>query len=244
MFAALALSAALGLSACGDAGTESGSATPASASAPGLKAGATVDGADLATRMTDAMVKAGSGGIVMDLGEAGRANGWFVFQDGELQQQMRMTLQGQPLQVVTTGGVVYIQGIPGSSKPWVKIDPKADDPMSKAFAGATGDMGDPRRLAKALDGTKATVVSASADATVYDVTIDPSKLLGGAGQTAAPSVGPVTARYTLDQKDRPTTMVVKVAGETITITFADWGEPTDVVAPPADQVGTFELPKG
>ena len=214
----------------------------AGSSASGLKAGATVDGGDLATRMTDAMVKAGSGGVVMDLGKEGRANGWFILRDGQLQQQMRMTLQGQSLQVVTTGGVSYIQGIPGSSKPWVKIDPKADNLLSKAFAGATGELGDWRQFVKALRGTKATVVSSTADRSTYDVTIDPSALLGGAGSKALPSAAPVKARYSLDAQDRPTTMTVEVQGESITITFSGWGDKVDVVAPPADQVGTFKLP--
>lgn len=248
-FAALALTAALGLSACGGgdpdaAGPSSSSSSTSSASATssgtGLKTGDTVDGSDLATRMTDAMVKAGSAGFVMELGTQGRATGWFTYKGGEMQQQVRMNLQGQAMQVVMLDGIFYMQGIPGSTKPWVRIDPKGDDPLSKLVAEATGDLGDPRQFAKALDGTKAQVVSSSADATVYSVEIDASKVLGDAAQSA----GNVTARYTLDSKDRPTKMVVEVQGETVTLTLQDWGQDVDVVAPPADQVGTFELPTG
>jgi polyisoprenoid-binding protein YceI len=108
------------------------------------------------------------------------------------------------------------------------------------FAGLAGDMGDPRQLAKALEGTKATVVSSTGDATTYDVTIDPSALLGGA--SAAPSAGPVKARYTLDAQSRPTAMVVEVQGQSVKITFGDWGRPVNIKAPPADQVGTFTIP--
>lgn len=245
---ALALAAALGLGACGDAGTDAGSTSSSGASsssssaAGGPKAGQTVDGAELATKMTDAMVEAGSGTITLDLGAEGKATGSFSIENGVMEQQMTMPIEGQTMQIVSTGGILYMKGLPGSKKPWVKIDPKADDPVSQMFAGMTGDMGDPRQLAKALDGSTATVVSSTADATTYDVTIDPKNLLGGAATSADPSAKPVKARYTLDAKDLPTSMVVEVQGQKLTVGFGDWGKPVDIKAPPADQVGAFELP--
>ncbi|QGN58242.1 hypothetical protein [Nostocoides sp. HKS02] len=250
----VAISGALALGACGSSGTATSSSTTssmaagASSSAAGgaLKAGDTVDGAALATRMTAAMLKAGSGTLTVDLGATGQVSGAFAIKSGVMEQQMAMTVQGQPMEIVSKGGIIYMKGIPGSTKPWVKIDPKATDPFSTMFAGLTGQMGDPRQLAKALEGTTATVVSSSADATVYDVTIDPSKLTGASGQTsgqtATPSVGPVKARYTLDAQDRPTAMKVDAQGQTVVVTFADWGKPVSVQAPPADQVGAFQLP--
>ena len=250
--AAVALAAALGLSACGSSDSGSGAASKSSGtsssssssttSAPSLKAGDTVDGAELATRMTDAMVKAGSGAVTMDLGSSGSAKGEFAMNGGKMEQDMTMEIQGQTLEVVSAGGVIYMKGLPGSQKPWVKIDPKGNDPLSKMFAGLTGDMGDPRQLAKALKGSKATVVSSSADENVYDVTIDPNTLLGSSGQTAAPSAKPVKARYTLDAQDRPTKMTVEAEGQTITIAFTDWGKSVKIAVPPASQVGTFQMP--
>jgi hypothetical protein len=243
-FAALALAAALGLSACGSAGDDAGASSSGSkpSAASGAKAGATVDGGALATKMTDAMVKAGSGTISMDLGTEGKATGSFAIKGGVIEQQMAMPIQGQPMEIVSTGGIIYRKGLPGSKKPWVKIDPRADDPVSQMFAGMAGDMGDPRQLAKALEGTKATVVSSTADASTYDVTIDPTTLLGGAAGSVAPSTGPVKARYTLDAQNRPTVLVVDVQGQKLTITFGDWGKPVTITTPPADQVGAFELP--
>jgi hypothetical protein len=196
--------------------------------------------------MTAAMLKAGSGTLTVDLGATGKVSGAFVITSGVMEQQMAMTVQGQPMEIISKGGIIYMKGIPGSTKPWVRIDPKATDPFSKMFAGLTGEMGDPRQLAKALEGTKATVVSSSPDATEYDVTIDPSKLAPATGQptgqTATPSTAPVKARYTLDAQDRPTTMKVDAQGQTVVVTFADWGKPVSVQAPPADQVGAFQLP--
>ena len=66
--------------------------------------------------------------------------------------------------------------------------------------------------------------------------------MGGSTATASPSVAPVKARYTLDGQDRPTKMTVDAEGQTISIVFADWGKPVTVEVPPADQIGTFELP--
>ncbi|WP_457253873.1 hypothetical protein [Pedococcus sp. P5_B7] len=246
--AALALTAALGLSACGDGGgesgttTTSGSSSSSSSAAAGLAPGATVDGGELAAKMTDAMVKAGSGTLSLDLGTEGKASGSFSMKGGAMEQQMTMPIEGQTMQIVSTGGVIYMKGLPGSKKPWVKIDPKADDPVSQMFAGMAGDMGDPRQLAKALEGSKATVVSSTADSSTYDVTIDPKALLGGAAGSGGPAAEPVKARYTLDAQNRPTLMTVDVQGQSLTITFGGWGKPVSISAPPADQVGAFELP--
>jgi hypothetical protein len=244
-FAALALVAGLGLSACGGAGAGAGapsSTTSSRSAAPGQAVGTTIDGGALATRMTDAMAKAGSGTLSMELGSDGKSSGSFAIRGGAIDQQLSMQVQGQAMEIVSTGGVIYLKGLPGSAKPWAKIDLKADDPVSKMFAGLSGDMSDPRQLAKALEGTKATVVSSAADSSVYDVTIDPSKILGEAGSMAVPSTAPVKARYTLDAQGRPTTMVAQVQGQTVTISYGSWGKPVTIKAPPADQVGPFAYP--
>ena len=243
--AAVTLSGALALSACGHTSAPpSSTSTTSTSSASGgaLKAGNTVDGAALATRMTNAMVKAGSGTISMDLAAVGTVHGSFLIGDRTMQQQMSMTIQGRAMQIVSTGGLIYMKGLPGSAKPWVKIDPKANDATSRMFAGLTGNMGDPRQLAKVLQGTKATVVSSSTSSTQYDVTIDPSKLEGTNGQTSLPSVGQVKARYTLDAQDRPTEMDVVAGGQDVKVRFGGWGTPVTIQTPPADQVGTFHPP--
>lgn len=248
--AALALTASVALAGCGSAASPHGTGAAATSGTSGsaqsgLKAGDQVDGAALATRMTDAMVKAGSGTISMDLGATGKASGAFVMRQHSTDQHLSMTVQGQALEIVLAGGLIYMKGLPGSTKPWVKIDPHGTDPLSSMFAGLTGQMSDPRQLAAALHGTKATVVSVAPDAVVYDVTLDPNKLLAAAGKsgsTAVPSLKPVTAHYTLDAQSRPTKLAVDAQGTTITVTFGGWGQPVTITAPPADQVGAFQLP--
>ena len=147
------------------------------------------------------------------------------------------------VQVISTGGVLYLKGLPGSSKPWVKIDPKANDPFSKMFASVTGDLGDPRQLARALKGMTAKVVGSSGGTTEYEVSLDPSTMLPDSDLgSAAPSMAPVEAHYFVDARDRPSKIEVQVEGQELVVTFADWGKPITISAPPADQVGTFEIP--
>lgn len=247
--AAVALAASIALSGCGGTGSSRGTAEAGrygSAAQAALKPGDQVDGAALATRMTQAMIKAGSGTISMDLAATGKATGEFVMRPHSTDQHLSMTVQGQALEIVMTGGLIYMKGLPGSAKPWVKIDPHGTDQLSIMFAGLTGQMSDPRQLAAALHGTKATVVSVAPDATVYDVTLDPKKLLAAAGQagSAAVPLKPVKAHYTLDAQSRPTKLAVDAQGTTITVTFGGWGQPVTITAPPADQVGAFQLPPG
>lgn len=245
---ALALVAAIALSGCGSTGASRGTGQAGrygSASQAAVKPGDQVDGAALATRMTEAMIKAGSGTISMDLAATGKAAGAFVMRQHSTDQHLSMTVQGQPLEIVQVAGLIYMKGLPGSAKPWVKIDPHGTDPLSTMFAGLTGQMSDPRQLAAALHGTKATVVSVAPDATVYDVTLDPNKLLAATGKSAStpvPSLKPVRAHYTLDAQSRPTKLTVDAQDATITVTFGGWGQPVTITAPPADQVGTFQLP--
>jgi hypothetical protein len=253
VIAAVAVTAALALSACGsdsaDTGTNAGSSASSSpstaASDSKARVGDTVEGKALASRILDAMEKAGSGKMTMETGK-GKANGEFVFKDGRLDQRMTMPVSGATLETVTSGGIIYIKGIPGASaKPWVEIDPKADDPMSRMMAGFTGgNLGDPRAMVKAFDGVKTTVTEASGDTTAYEASIDPARLLGdGASKsTAAPSLEPVKVTYVLDAKDLPTEIRTQVSGQSVTVTFSDWGAKVMVEAPPADQVGTFEMP--
>lgn len=247
LFAAVAVCGVLALGACGAPSAPSAGSTSSSsaaASGAGLKAGDQVDAGVLAQRMTAAMQKAGSGTMTLDLAATGAVKGSFVMRNGRMDQSMSMSVQGQNLQIVTVDGILYMKGLPGSTKPWVKIDPKANDPLSKMFAGMAGQMGDPRQLAKALSGTKATVVSSSPGSTVYDVTIDPAKVMAQSTASPKPSMPPVKARYTLDDQDRPTQMSVDVQGQQVTMAFGGWGTPVTVSAPPADQVGTFKVPTG
>ena len=243
--AALVLLAAVTVGGCGgedkspssQGPTSSAAATTGggSAAGPGLKAGATIDGSELAKRLTDAMVAARSGKIAITSGGS-TGTGHFVIEGAATKAHMTMPLQGQSLEIITLGKVIYIKGIPNSPKPWVKVDPDADDPLSKMMAQSLGQMdSDPRALVGHLDGSTATVTSVSGGVTTYEVPITSE----GTGTATAP---PVLLTIVVDDKDLPQKMSASVGGEDVEVAYSDWGAAVTVEEPPASEVGSFEMP--
>lgn len=249
----LCLTAVLGLTACGGAKPSAGhSANNASASqsqgtgsslsgqAGAVKVGDVVDGATLTTRVLDATKKAGSGRMTMALGtQTWRSE--FAFAGATMNQHLTIPVQGRTVEMITSGGVIYIKGMPGSTKPWVKIDPKGGkDPMSKLLGSMTNNgLTDPRAMVQSLKGTKARVTGVSGSHTAYELTLDPKALLKG--RPAAPSMAPVRMVYTIDSQNRPVTVKTSVQGRQITITYSDWGTPVTITKPPSSQVGTYQI---
>ncbi|EAQ00172.1 hypothetical protein JNB_08374 [Janibacter sp. HTCC2649] len=236
--AALALTGLLALGACGSSeGTADSSASQAK--------GDTVDAGDLAGRMVAAMEKAGSGTMTMDTGGE-KASGDFKYVDGKLQQHTKVPVEGSEMEIISVGEFVYLKGLPGQAKPWVKIDPKASDPVSQMFKGiAEGGISDPTKMAENLKGTKATLKSKDGGNSTYEFTVDSAKALG---TTATPAPSPsasaqaLTMTYVLDKDDRPVTISTKVADQSIKVTYSDWGKKVDITEPPADQVGPMSFP--
>lgn len=247
--AAMALAAALAVGACGSDTTEGGASGDSGSSAEAggagdAQTGETVDGKELADRVVAAMEKAGSGKIALT-GGGSESSGAFTIEDGKFQQTMTTEASGQKLDTVSVDGIVYLKGIPGTdpAKPWVKIDPSGDDPLSQMMSSITGnmDLSDPRSMTKAFAGTTANVVSSDASGTVYTFTVKAADLVGPELAQAAGG-GEIEVTYTLDGDDRPVKTESKIAGQTSTVTYSDWGTDVSVQAPSADQIGTFELP--
>jgi hypothetical protein len=255
--AALALAGLLALGACGssddagDKGADTGSSSSSStspdasdASDAGETKGESVDAGEVATRMVAAMEKAGSGTMTMDTGGE-KATGDFKYVDGKLQQHTTVPVEGSEMEIISVGDFVYLKGLPGQAKPWVKIDPTGDDPVSQMFKGiAEGGISDPTRMAENLKGTQAKVTSADGGTTTYEFTVDSAKALGEAAPTPSPSasVPPLALTYVLDKDDRPVTISTSVSGQAITVTYSDWGKKVVIAAPPADQVGPMSFP--
>lgn len=237
--AALALAGLLALGACGSSeGSTDSSASQAK--------GDTVDAGDLAGRMVAAMEKAGSGTMTMDTGGE-KASGDFKYVDGKLQQHTKVPVEGSEMEIIAVGEFVYLKGLPGQAKPWVKIDPKASDPVSQMFKGiAEGGISDPTKMAQNLKGTKATLKSEAGGNSTYEFSVDSAKALGTTAPTPSPSASastpPLTMTYVLDKDDRPVTISTKVADQSISVTYSDWGKKVDIVEPPADQVGPMSFP--
>ena len=246
--AALALAGLLALGACGSSDDAAGSSTDKSSdtSASSSEAkGESVDAGEIATRMVAAMQKAGSGTMTMDTGGE-KASGDFKYVDGKLQQHTTVPVEGSEMEIISVGDFVFLKGLPGQAKPWVKIDPKADDPVSQMFKGiAEGGISDPTKMAENLKGTQAKVTSKDGGNTTYEFTVDSAKALGGqAAPTPSPSASTpaLTMAYVLDGQDRPVTISTSVQGQAIKVTYSDWGKKVDITEPPADQVGPMSFP--
>lgn len=247
--AALALAGLLALGACGssDGGSGSGSGTSETGSkdsgSDAAAKGDKVDAGEVAGRMVKAMEKAGSGTMTMKTGGQ-EAKGDFRYVDGKLEQHTNVPVEGSEMEIIAVGDFVYLKGLPGQAKPWVKIDPKADDPISQMFKGIVeGGVSDPAKMAANLKGTEATVKAKDGDTTTYEFSVDPAKAMGS---TPSPSpsatMKPLTMTYVLDKDDRPVTISTSAAGQSIEVTYGDWGKKVEISAPPADQVGPISMP--
>lgn len=242
--AALALSGLLALGACGSSGD--GTTGTGTSEAGGDRAkGDKVDAGEVATRMVSAMQKAGSGTMTMNTGGQ-EAKGDFRYVDGKLEQHTTVPVEGSEMEIIAVGKFVYLKGLPGQAKPWVKIDPSSDDPISQMFKGIVeGGVSDPAKMAGNLKGTEATVKSTEGGNTTYEFSVDPAKALGStASPTPSPSgsVQTLTMTYVLDKDDRPVTISTSAAGQAIKVTYSDWGKKVDIAEPPADQVGPMSFP--
>ncbi|KGN36526.1 hypothetical protein [Knoellia subterranea] len=239
--ATLALSGLLALGACGS-GDDSANDTGTGSS---QSQGDTVDAGDLAGRMVAAMQKAGSGTMSMQTGDQ-KATGDFTYVDGKLQQHTKVPVEGSEMEIIAVGDFVYLKGLPGQSKPWVKIDPNADDPVSQMFKGiAEGGISDPTKMAANLKGTQATLKSKDGDNSTYEFTVDSAKALGSSAAPSPSASAPaqqLTMTYVLSKDDRPVTISTAVGGQSIKVTYGDWGKKVNITEPPADQVGPMSYP--
>ncbi|KGN33958.1 hypothetical protein N802_08150 [Knoellia sinensis KCTC 19936] len=248
--AALALAGLLALGACGSSDTGSGDKDTSTSTSEKAASGDTIDAGDLAKRMATAMQKAGSGTMAMETGGES-AKGDFRYVDGKLEQHTNVPVQGQAMEIIAIGDFVYLKGLPGQAKPWVKIDPKASDPISQMFKNmAEGGVSDPAKMAGNLKGTEAKVKSKDGDNTTYEFEVEAAKALGA---TASPSPSPsasapaqtkFTITYVLDKEDRPVTISTMAGGQEIKVAYSDWGKKVDITEPPADQVGPMSFPSG
>lgn len=249
--AALALAGLLALGACGSSDTDSGSSdtaksdTGTASEAKDEAEGDKVDAGEVAARMVAAMEKAGSGTMTMDTGGE-TAKGDFRYVDGKLEQHTTVPVEGSEMEIIAVGNFVYLKGLPGQAKPWVKIDPAADDPVSQMFKGIVeGGVSDPAKMAANLKGTEATVKSTAGGNTTYEFSVDPAKAMGATASpspSASASAEPLAMVYVLDKDDRPVTLSTQVANQSVKVTYGDWGKKVEITEPPADQVGPMSFP--
>ncbi len=244
LLSVLAASALVGLGACSSSTTtatttSAGPAATSAAKAPAPTAGSTVGGAVLASRMVEALTKAGSGkATITTEGGTGAAAAaitgtteFSIGSDGQMASKASLTAAGLSMDVIAVGGLVYIKSAAlkaSNGAPWVKIDPNGTDTISKTMGGQLKGATDPRQQIEAYKGSTATFVGTEGDLNHYT--------LSGLGGATAAAVG---VDMWLDGQDRPTKTTVAASGMKIVSTYTDYGSPVRVTAPPADQVGTY-----
>lgn len=244
------------LSACGstpDAKPAAKNATSPSSS-PSSQAHAAegaVDGREVATKMVDAMLAKKTAHMSITTNGTPTMEGDYEV-GNPVKVAMKMSQQGLKLEVVQVGGLIYLKGIPGTSKPWIKVDPKGTDPFSKAMA-SVGDISkssDPRTLVETMEGVKGKhvgteqVAGDSTEHYLFQIPVSSyAKVLGPEALKAMQGMvkGPIATNYWVGEDNLPrkmaTTMVVGGKKQLTELTYSDWGKPVNIVAPPAAQVG-------
>jgi len=152
-----------------------------------------------------------------------------------------------------------------SGKPWVKLDPNGDDPLSKTLGGALAETkknSDPSQLLKQIEGAGDITATKQEDldgkpTTHYSVTVDLKKyadkvdpqLKSTLDTAIAAGVTTYPMELWVDQDNLPVRITIatpftnpanqKTDEIKMTMDYTEWGKSVNVTAPPADQVGTL-----
>ncbi|MEV4599000.1 hypothetical protein AB0K15_16510 [Amycolatopsis sp. NPDC049253] len=167
---------ALVLTGCGSK-AENGTAAPAGAK-PELGLAAPFSNViELATASKQGTQKSKSSKVSMEMSAAGNtvtAQGVASYEPGNPEMSMTMTTEGQQMEMRLVDKTMYIK-MPaaqlaqlGTDKPWVKISPDADDPMSQALSGSMSQAGDNSDPTKMLDQIAEAGKIVSSDQTTLD----------------------------------------------------------------------------
>ncbi|MBT9256369.1 hypothetical protein KMZ32_17660 [Phycicoccus sp. MAQZ13P-2] len=266
----LALSGALVLGACGSStnetstgsGSSSSSAAAQETKAPTARVGDTVDLKTIAEQSSAAVKAKGTAHMTMKTtGQgAGTIEADADYSGDSPKMVMTVDEAGESFQMVYLDKVMYMgadsfKEMTGGKK-WLKIDPSGDDPMSQMMGPMLDQMestvANPTEQLKDVEGAEAKVSKVENGLTTYQVTLTKEQLsamvkkqsgLPGLTEEALKQVPDgVTYDMTLDAEGLPVTVDMDMGGEKMSITYSKWGEPVTVEAPPASEVGTFEMP--
>lgn len=265
----LALSGALVLGACGSSTTETSAGSGSSASssavqeskAPTAKVGDTVELKTLAEQSAAAVQAKKTAHMSMTTGSEGTIEADLDYSGSSPKMSMDMSESGQSFKVVYIDKVMYMGGDTfkemAGGKPWIKIDPSADDAMSKMMGPMLSQMesamANPTEQLKDVEGVKGTVTKVEDGVTTYEVKLSKEQLAEMVKKQAASMPGVteealkqmpdgVSYEMSFDAEGLPQTVTTDLAGQKLVMTYSKWGEPVTVEAPPASEVGTFEMP--
>ncbi|WP_326565946.1 hypothetical protein VSH64_29255 [Amycolatopsis rhabdoformis] len=167
---------ALVLTGCGSK-SESGTAAPAGDKAASGIAAPFANVLELASASKQGTTKTKSSKMSMTMSAAGKtvtAEGIASYDPADLKMSMTMTTDGQQMEMRLLDKTMYIK-LPaaelaqmGTDKPWVKISPDSNDPLSKALSGSMGSAGDQSDPTKILDQISEAGRIVSSDQTTLD----------------------------------------------------------------------------
>lgn len=265
----LALSGALVLGACGSSTNEtsSGSGSAASSSAaqetqaPTAKVGDTVELKTLAEQSAAAVQAKKTAHMSMTTGSEGTIEADLDYSGSSPKMAMDMSESGESFKVVYIDKVMYMGGDTfkemAGGKPWIKIDPSADDAMSKMMGPMLSQMesamANPTEQLKDVEGVTGTVTKVENGVTTYEVKLSKEQLAEMVKKQAASMPGVteealkqmpdgVSYEMSFDAEGLPQTVTTDLAGQKLVMKYSKWGEPVTVEAPPASEVGSFEMP--
>lgn len=262
---ALTLSGALALGACGSATTAEPGASPdatsasASAAAEGasVKVGDVVDLKEISVLSAAAVKAKGTAHLTQETAGEGALEGQVDYSQPSPRLAMSMDDAEGTFQMILVDGTLYLGGPDAADsdpeKPWLKLDPTADDEFSAMFAPLVAEiesaMANPAETLAADVVGEGTVTAVDADSTTYEVVLTKAQLeqslkaatkgLPGITDTSIATL-PETLTYTfsLTRDHLPLSIVVDLPDGSETTTYSKWGEPVDIQAPPAELVDT------
>ncbi|HEY4019600.1 MAG TPA: hypothetical protein VGM75_12980 [Pseudonocardiaceae bacterium] len=198
---------------------------------------------------------------------AGTTSGSIKFGDPVAEKMTLNTAAGSE-QVLLVNNVFYVQ-IPGmqalTNKPWVKIDPNnTSNPGDQIFGALVNSIkqnADPSQMIKNLEaggtltGTDTEQLNGQTT-THYKVTVDIDKMIANEadptmkqmlGMAKQQGLQNYPVEVWLDSHGLPLQTTINMpslsaapgSGGVSTITYANWGAPVTISAPPDDQVGTM-----
>jgi hypothetical protein len=267
-FAAVGTALALSLVACGgkDDGNAQGQGGDANSGGLSIMANVT----DLANQVDKGATTGNSAKITLDAsmqGQAVKATGSYQLKPSVAMDMTMNTPEGD-MHMVLVENTLYIQ-LPEQEraqmggKPWVKISADGDDPMSKMLGSMLKTVSDNVDVTKQIQQIKdAGTITKSQQETLdgqqvvhYWIDVDVQKLaslqqdeLTKSALESLAKQGTKTLKYELWVRGdglpaKFATQMPVGSGQPVSVTvgFSDWGQPVNVQAPPADQVG--EMPK-
>lgn len=243
---ALGAAALIALTGCGQSGSDASK-------------GDTVPLTELGDTVDAAMKEAGTGSMKASSGKEELTS------DFDLSEDRAASLSGktggQDLDVRFVDDMFYLKApspeMTQPGKSWIKVDPEGKEPADQQMAASLDSMtelSDPIAPLKGAGDVDAKVTGAEGDEVTYEIKLSKEQMAKAAKKQAekagdeqaaamaAQGARATTVELVLDEKDRPVSSTTTVGEQKLTITYSDWGGDVAIEAPPADKVGTVEMP--